>query len=498
MTIRKFLSKIRWDLRAMNEVELRYVHRTQVNGETRQELNVIGGQTLLEIEKGGLRFVRDDGAIGDGDDLESTTFVPYARIREVHLSGTLVFDGSFLGGWEKVVHELKLKQRHLENTAEQTGVRVIPQDILLGGESELVALKRPCVLLRRESDGTIVIDGSAGEGGGQILRSSLTLSMLTRTPVRVENVRAGRKKPGLMRQHLTCVLAAKAICGAEVRGASVGSTSFEFRPGELESVLSSQDRFQFDVGTAGAVCLVAQTIAIPIALRCQSEIEVVITGGTHTRWAPTVEFLEDSWVPLMNRMGLDFVARNQKHGFYPAGGGKLSLRFFPSEMQRPLTLEGTTSTLDVQGHAVVANLPLRIAKGQLTMLGDRVRRLAKFPRTVESRGPGNACWLRVAQSDTDGFALVFAQIGEQNRSSKDVVQGVHTAYEKWAQSGAATEEHLADQLVIPLALLGGAFSTSSISEHTRTNIAVVEAFTTARFGVEKREKQWVVRAQESS
>ena len=170
----------------------------------------------------------------------------------------------------------------------------------------------------------IIIDGSEGEGGGQVLRTSLSLSAITDKPVRIENVRGKRKKPGLFRQHLTAFKAAAEICDARVEGAELKSSEIAFHPGKIKG-----GEYRFDIGTAGATNLVAQTV-LPILTHADTKSTVTITGGTHNQWAPTFDFLNQAFLPQFRKMGGRATAEIHAYGFYPAGGGSVTLHVKPT------------------------------------------------------------------------------------------------------------------------------------------------------------------------
>ena len=178
----------------------------------------------------------------------------------------------------------------------------------------------------------ITIDGSKGEGGGQVLRSSLSLSMVTGQPFRIKNIRAGRAKPGLLRQHLTCVRASEAVCNATVEGAELGSKEIVFRPGAVQPGLHT-----FAVGTAGSAMLVLQTVLPPLMLATETST-VTVEGGTHNDHAPPFDFLEHAFVPLLRRMGARVDLILDGYGFYPAGGGRVVATISPAGALSPLHL----------------------------------------------------------------------------------------------------------------------------------------------------------------
>ena len=308
------------------------------------------------------------------------------------------------------------------------------------------------------------LDGRAGEGGGQVLRSSLTLSMITGRPFELHHIRGGRKKDGLLRQHLTCVRAASEICGAKVQGAELRSTSLVFEPGAVES-----GSYSFDVGTAGSAALVAQTLLPALALAGGGELTV--RGGTHADWAPLAPFLEHAYLPAIAAMGFRCEMETRAYGFYPAGGGELHFRI---EHAKPTSFEVVDlGEAPLEAEAIVAHLPESIARRELSMLAERVDEPMRLrASTVRSPGPGNAVWLRASGALTN----VFSAVGAKRVLAEDLAIDIAGRYARWRTSGAMVEEYLADQLMVPLALAGGEYTASEWSLHARTNRAVLEAF----------------------
>lgn len=297
----------------------------------------------------------------------------------------------------------------------------------------------------------IEIDGSQGEGGGQVLRTSLTLSAVTGRPVRIEKIRAGREKPGLKRQHLTCVKAVAEICGAKASEVGVGSGELEFVPGAIKG-----GDYRFDVGTAGSVTLVAQTV-LPVLLKADAPSTVTITGGTHVPFAPIWEFFAETYLPELRRMGARVEAELDTCGFYPAAGGVVRLRAWPfDETKAPkdyaLTDLGAYRRGKVVG--VVSSIPDSIAEAEVGIVGSQLRELglAQETRRVESFGPGNCCYARL---DYERGSVVFSSVGTYAKSRKSVAHEVVHAVREFVKSGKACEKHLADQLLVPLNVLLG-------------------------------------------
>ena len=319
----------------------------------------------------------------------------------------------------------------------------------------------------------LLLDGSFGEGGGQILRTSLTLSALTGRAFRLRNIRAGREKPGLKRQHLAAVRAAAEICGARTEGAELGSGELLFEPGTIRG-----GSFRFDVGSAGSAILVAQTV-LPILLRAPEPAEAGITGGTHVPFAPTWEFFAESYLPQLRAMGARVEAECTAFGFCPAGGGRIRLRTEPfrREDARPFVLEETGPLRAARATAVTSGIPAAIAETEADILAETFPDLAleRDVREVESPGPGNAVWVTLA---FERVTAVFATIGSFDLSRKIVARRVANAVRKYRKTGAPVGPHLADQLAVPIAVFarGARWTKGKDTLHESTNWTVVRTF----------------------
>ncbi len=315
-----------------------------------------------------------------------------------------------------------------------------------------------------------VIDGSLGEGGGQVLRTALALSLVTGEPFRIRNIRAGRKEPGLRRQHLTAVMAAVEVGGAEVLGAEVGSRELTFRPRRVRG-----GSFHWEVGTAGSVGLVLQAV-LPALLLAPEPSQIELSGGTHNPQAPPFDFLVRLLFPLLARMGAQVEGELLAYGFYPAGGGKVRVRVKPAVRLEPLVLEERGAVELREAVALVARLPRRVGERELSV----VREKLGWPpevcevREVASPGPGNAVVLTVAG---EGFCEVVSSFGMRGVPAEDVAGQACKAMARFLDARVPVGEHLADQLLVPLALAGGGrFRTLPLSLHARTVIEVLKAF----------------------
>ena len=325
----------------------------------------------------------------------------------------------------------------------------------------------------------IELDGSHGEGGGQILRSALGLSLVTGQPFRIDKIRAGRKNPGLLRQHLTAVQAAAEVGAADVSGAHIGSKEITFRPSRIKG-----GDYTFAIGTAGSATLVLQTV-LPALLVAQEASALRLEGGTHNPFAPPFDFLARVFLPLLARMGAKVTARLLRYGFYPAGGGQVEIAVEPCAQLKRLDLSERGEVLETRAQALVANLPRQIAEREAQILrrkleldDDRVEVI----ETTNSAGPGNAAMVEV---ESKNLTELFVAFGERGVRAEEVATRVAREANEYRNSGAAVGEHLADQLLIPLALgEGGIFTTVKPSPHTMTNIEVIRRFLDVRIDVE--------------
>ncbi len=332
----------------------------------------------------------------------------------------------------------------------------------------------------------IRVDGAQGEGGGQVLRTSLALSMVTGQPFRIENIRAGRAKPGLMRQHLTSVEAARAACGGEVAGAELGSTAIEFTPGDIKG-----GSYDFSIGTAGSTTLVLQTV-LPALLTASEPSTITLSGGTHNMHAPSVHFLKSAFLPLINRMGPAVDLQLERHGFYPAGGGRIRVDITPVPRLRPLELIDTTPVTRRRAIATVAGLPGSIAKREAHVLREKLgwaEEEVALEQLDDGVGPGNIVSIEVARED---ITEVFTGFGERGVSAEKVARGAASSVRRYLSADVPVWKHLADQLMLPLAIAGGgAYRTGSLTGHSVTNAAVIETFLPVKLHREEDERRRV-------
>jgi RNA 3'-terminal phosphate cyclase (ATP) len=322
----------------------------------------------------------------------------------------------------------------------------------------------------------IELDGSFGEGGGQILRTSLAMSLLTGKPFRLHNIRARRPKPGLQPQHLMCVRAAATIGKAQIIGASQGSSELSFDPGTVTA-----GNYHFAIGTAGATGLVLQTLCLPLALGAREPSEITISGGTHVKAAPCYHFLDTTWRAFLEFFGLRLKLTMVRPGFYPRGGGAIRAGIQPCPRLHSFRLGPTAPLHTVTGFSAVAGLPEEIAERQAHRAEKRLRAEArelkvKIAVDTWSGSPGTVLALTLP---TQPVPTLFFALGERGKKAERVAdEVVDQVIAFLATESPAVDLHSADQIVLPLALAEGRseFPVAEITQHLLTNVAVIGRF----------------------
>lgn len=333
----------------------------------------------------------------------------------------------------------------------------------------------------------LIIDGSHGEGGGQILRSALSLSAITGRPVRIEKLRANRKKPGLAAQHLTSVKAAAMLCDAEIKGAELDSQTLHFIPRKpvcagdyFLDVAEARER-----GSAGAVMLVLQTLLLPLAL-AEGTSTVVLRGGTHVDMSPSYDYVHDVWLPMLARMGVNAELSLVRSGWYPVGRGEVRLRIAGSAELYPLRLEHRGPLRTITGRALAANLPAHICERMAAHARDLLEQAGMTAEIetviLKAACPGAGLYLTAHYENS---LAGFGAQGKRGKPAEQVAEEAGSALLLHYRSGAALEQHLADQLILPAALCRAEsiFGVERISPHLVTNAWVVERFGLARIDI---------------
>lgn len=322
--------------------------------------------------------------------------------------------------------------------------------------------------MKMDTEMPVVIDGSQGEGGGQILRTALSLSVCLNRPIIIENIRANRSKPGLLRQHLACLRAAREICGARVTGDRLGADRIEFIPGNVKA-----GHYRFAVGSAGSSVLVFQTVLMPLLMTDKTS-ELLLEGGTHNGMAPSYDYMVRSFLPIVSRLGFHVETNLQRHGFFPAGGGAWTATIKPGSSRKVLSLLEPGELKNRSARALSANLPEHIAERELLQVKKKLQWETGdcLSLQVKSVGPGNILSL---QLDSENASAVFEVVGEKKLSAEKVADRAVGQLQRFLQAQVPVEEHLADQLLLPLALTkGGCFRTTAPSQHLLTNVGVIE------------------------
>lgn len=334
----------------------------------------------------------------------------------------------------------------------------------------------------------IIIDGSEGEGGGQVLRYACALSLLTGQPFVIEKIRAGRDQPGLMRQHMTAIEAACAVGGAECEGLELGSNRITFRPGPV-----SPGEYRFAVGTAGSTALVLQTLLVPLAL-ADAPSRLVIEGGTHAAMAPPFDFMARCFLPVFERMGPRVTATIKRHGFFPRGGGRIEVEIDPAPLRRiecldrgqPVSHAGTVLLASLDG-----DIARRIRKAALKNVPDWADDAITVRELPADQGPGVALLL---EAGFEHVTEVVSGFGKLGLSAEKIGATAGKRMAGYEASGAFCGPYLQDQLLLPMAIAGGgAFTSVKISDHTRTAARLIELFTgrRIRFGEDGQKRQLV-------
>lgn len=333
----------------------------------------------------------------------------------------------------------------------------------------------------------IEIDGAQGEGGGQILRSALSLAVCTGQAFRIVGIRARREKPGLLRQHITAVKAAAAISDAAVDGSEVGSSTLTFKPQAVRP-----GDYTFSIGTAGSCTLVLQTV-LPALLTAPEPSFLRISGGTHNTAAPAVDFLNRAFLPLIARMGPTVTLNLERFGFYPRGGGSIEVQVTPAPHLTSIALLERGERRRSYAEAYISGIPLHVAERELAVIG---RRLNWPPEQLKVRGvpsdmgPGNVLTVTL---EYEHVTEVFTGFGERGRTAESVAEETARDAREYIAHDAPVGRYLADQLLLPMAFGGlTAFATSAPTPHFHSNSEVIAAFTKRRIVAERNGSRYLV------
>lgn len=321
----------------------------------------------------------------------------------------------------------------------------------------------------------LLIDGSIGEGGGQILRTSLSLACLTQTPFRMVNIRKGRKNPGILPQHLTCIHALARISGAKTDGGAINSSEITFHPGE-----TTGGDYVFDIGTAGSTTLLLQALIPPLLFATDRPSSVKLRGGTHAPFSPAFDYIREIFIPALRTLGIDIQAAIERYGFYPKGGGAIWAIISPANDVRPLKIGKRGDIKKIMITSGVGNLPLSIAGRQcvsaVNLLKENRAQAECRTISVDAFGKGTFVFLH---AKAENSAAGFSSLGAPGKKAEEVGEEVAREFLAYTASGGTIDPYLADQLILFLASARGesSFSTSCITAHLLTNLAITKEFT---------------------
>jgi len=346
----------------------------------------------------------------------------------------------------------------------------------------------------------ILVDGSTGEGGGQIIRTSVALSAVTGLPVKIINIRAQRNVPGLRAQHVAAIMAVAQLCNAEVRGVSVSSTEIEFVPGPIIS-----NHIKIKIPTAGSIGLVLQALLIPITMADQ-DIQVSIHGGaTYGKWSPSLAYIQHALCPILSMMGFHVTIRILRGGYYPRGGAQVLVKVVPpKDCIKAIDLYERGKLLDIKGVAHSSSDLERadVSAREVDAIQDYLAQRYEVPINIDaqyspsySTGSGVTLWA-VFENSTIGMD----SLGERGVKAEKVGIDAAKNLSRCIRAGATVDEFMCDQVIPYMALANGQsrFKATSVTSHARTNMDIVKKFLKVKFSVFKEQNLWIVWVQPSN
>ncbi len=325
----------------------------------------------------------------------------------------------------------------------------------------------------------IEVDGSHGEGGGQIMRTSLAIASLLGEDLRIYNIRRKRPKPGLARQHLVSVRAIREITQAEIEGARLGSTELTYRPGKIKP-----GKYKVDIGTAGSISMVLHTL-LPVCLFAGQPMELLIRGGTDVKWSPPVDYLKHVFLPIIGKMGVRAKIEIQSRGYYPKGGGIVRAAVHPLPSLRALKLLELGAVAGIRGIAHSSNLPCHIVERMANAAENKLN----YPCSIEhecgkgfSTGTGIVLWVTGENS-----FLGSSSLGEVGKRAEKVGEEAAAQLVEELQANAPLDSHMSDQVIPYLALAEGTsrVRVAKLTNHVTTNIYVVEKILSLKFKIKE-------------
>ena len=338
------------------------------------------------------------------------------------------------------------------------------------------------------------IDGSYGEGGGQILRNAVAISVLTKKPIEITNIRANRLNPGIKPQHYAAIKIIRKLCNAEISGLNIGSSSLTFSPGEITG-----GEYDFDIGTSGSIILVFQACML-CSLKTKTPIIIRVIGGTDVKWSPSWDYFKHVFLPIMEKMGLQLSSHLIRRGYYPKGGGEVVLTINPLKEIQPLQIDKKREFTTVEGIINIANLPEHISERMKrtaikTLFKKNLQASLKIEKTTSlSAGTGMTMWVQKCNA-----ILGATVLGEKGLPAEKIGENVAAELIREIESGATLDTHVFDQ-IIPYMTLSRDNEQSScivreISSHAQTNMWLIRQFFDNKdiFHIENKEKFKMIR-----
>lgn len=313
----------------------------------------------------------------------------------------------------------------------------------------------------------IQIDGDYGEGGGQILRTSLAMSSILNKPIKIKKIRINRNNPGLSYQHLKSVEILKKITKANIEGLEIGSTNLTFKPNSING-----GDYKVNIGTAGSITLLLQTI-LPVLIYSKKQFNIEISGGTDVKWSPTFDYFNNVFLSTLNHFGFDYEIDLKRRGYYPKGGGKVGLKVSPSEINS-IKIKELKEITKVKGISHCGSLPEHVAERQAKAASEQIDLPVEIEtKKEESNCPGSSITLWLVRSD---LAVGASSLGEKGKPAEKVGKECAKRFKKQMESGYGVDEKMGDQLVPYLALYGGEIWVNRVSNHLKTNLWVINNF----------------------
>ncbi len=320
----------------------------------------------------------------------------------------------------------------------------------------------------------IEINGAQGEGGGQILRTSLSLAALTSQSIHIHHIRSNRSQPGLRPQHLTALKAMAELTQADTKGASLHSTDITFSPGKIH-----HGQYQFDIPTAGALTLVLQTVFLPLSLASGAS-DITLTGGTHVKWSPIYHYLTEQWLPFMADLGFRAQIELRSAGFFPRGGGEVHLKILPVLDLRAFACVNRGHLESIRGYSGIANLPDDIAKRQKHQALRRLYAVCRDSKikTLRLKSSGKGTFILLKANFSACGSACYTALGVRGKPAEKVADEAVDAMFSFFKTDGCVDHYLADQLLLPLAIIKGAsrFRTNRLTQHLLTNAAIIQQF----------------------